>query len=73
MLLGLAGEPELLLVVIVAFVVAITIHEGAHALAATWLGDDLPRLQGRLTLNPYNLQQTRNPIFLAWLTGVCAG
>ena len=27
---------------------------------------------GRLTLNPYNLQQTRNPIFLAWLTGVCA-
>jgi len=52
MLLGLAGEPELLLVVFVAFVVAITIHEGAHALAATWLGDDLPRLQGRLTLNP---------------------
>lgn len=38
--------------VIVAFVVAITIHEAAHALAATWLGDDLPRLQGRLTLNP---------------------
>ena len=37
---------------IVAFVVAITIHEAAHALAATWLGDDLPRLQGRLTLNP---------------------
>ena len=38
--------------VIVAFIVAITIHEAAHALAATWLGDDLPRLQGRLTLNP---------------------
>ena len=52
MLLRLADQPELLITVIVAFVVAITIHEAAHALAATWLGDDLPRLQGRLTLNP---------------------
>ena len=52
MLLRLADQPELLVTVIVAFVVAITIHEAAHALAATWLGDDLPRLQGRLTLNP---------------------
>lgn len=52
MLLRLADQPELLITVIVAFVVAITIHEAAHALAATWLGDDLPRIQGRLTLNP---------------------
>ncbi len=52
MLLRYASDPELLITVIVAFVVAITIHEAAHALAATWLGDDLPRLQGRLTLNP---------------------
>ena len=52
MLLRLANEPDLLMIVIVAFVVAITIHEASHALAATWLGDDLPRHQGRLTLNP---------------------
>ena len=52
MLLRLADQPQLLLIVIIAFVVAITIHEAAHALAATWLGDDLPKLQGRLTLNP---------------------
>ena len=52
MLLRFASDPELLVTVIIAFVVAITIHEAAHALAATWLGDDLPRLQGRLTLNP---------------------
>ncbi|MCY3784982.1 MAG: site-2 protease family protein [Chloroflexi bacterium] len=52
MLLRLADQPELLITVIVAFVVAITIHEASHALAATWLGDDLPRHQGRLTLNP---------------------
>jgi Zn-dependent protease len=29
-----------------------TPHEYAHALVATRLGDDTPRLQGRLTLNP---------------------
>ena len=52
MLLRYASDPEFLIMVIVAFIVAITIHEAAHALAATWLGDDLPRLQGRLTLNP---------------------
>ncbi len=51
-LLRYADQPQLLVFVIIAFVVAITIHEAAHALAATWLGDDLPRMQGRLTLNP---------------------
>ncbi len=37
-----------------AFVVFCTfpIHEYAHAFVATKLGDDTPRLQGRLTLNP---------------------
>ncbi|MDD3450230.1 MAG: site-2 protease family protein, partial [Gammaproteobacteria bacterium] len=35
-----------------ALVVAITIHEFSHALAAEHLGDPTPRLQGRLTLNP---------------------
>lgn len=36
----------------VALVVAITIHEFAHAYAAERLGDPTPRLMGRLTLNP---------------------
>ena len=31
---------------------AMPVHECAHGLAATRLGDDTPRLQGRLTLNP---------------------
>lgn len=35
-----------------ALIVAITIHEYAHAWAAEHLGDPTPRLQGRLTLNP---------------------
>lgn len=37
---------------IVALVVAISIHEAAHAFAAYKLGDSTAKLQGRLTLNP---------------------
>ena len=33
-------------------IVAMTFHEFAHAWAATKLGDDTPRLEGRLNLNP---------------------
>lgn len=36
----------------VALIIAITIHEFAHALTADRLGDPTPRSQGRLTLNP---------------------
>lgn len=52
MLLRLAQDPQLFLIIAIAFVIAITLHEASHALVATWLGDDLPRLQGRVTLNP---------------------
>lgn len=41
-----------LLLTIPGLLVAITFHEFAHAFAADKLGDDTPRLQGRLTLNP---------------------
>ncbi len=33
-------------------VMGFAFHEFGHALVATWFGDDTPRLQGRLTLNP---------------------
>ena len=36
-----------------AFIAAIAIHEGNHALVATALGDDTPRRYGRLSLNPF--------------------
>lgn len=39
-------------VVAIAFVIAITIHEFAHAFTADRLGDPTPRVQGRLSLNP---------------------
>jgi Zn-dependent protease len=37
---------------LVAFIVAVTVHEFGHAWVANRLGDRTPRLQGRLTLNP---------------------
>lgn len=45
-------EPIELLALLVALVAGITIHEFAHAAAAVWLGDSLPRRQGRLSLSP---------------------
>lgn len=33
-------------------IIAFTVHELAHALTATYFGDDTPRINGRLTLNP---------------------
>ena len=49
-MLGLS-VPELLRL-IPAILVALTVHELAHAWAALRLGDDTPRRMGRLTLNP---------------------
>ena len=41
-----------LLLTVPGVLVAITFHEFAHAFAADKLGDDTPRMQGRLSLNP---------------------
>ena len=41
-----------LLLTLPAVIIAITFHEFAHAFAADKLGDDTPRMQGRLNLNP---------------------
>ncbi len=45
-------DPQRFVFIIIAFIISITIHEFAHAYAATLLGDDTPRAQGRVTLNP---------------------
>lgn len=37
---------------LVSLIVSLAIHEFAHAKAADYLGDDTPRSQGRVTLNP---------------------
>lgn len=47
-----ANPPALFLGRIVALVVALSIHEFAHAFAAYQLGDRTAQMAGRLTLNP---------------------
>ena len=46
------GFDENMIFRIPALLIALTIHEYAHARVAVWLGDDTPKLMGRLTLNP---------------------
>lgn len=46
------GDPVVLLTFVASLLLAITIHEAAHAYLADRLGDPTPRLQGRLSLNP---------------------
>lgn len=41
-----------ILMTITALILAITVHEWAHAITADFLGDDTPRRQGRVTLWP---------------------
>lgn len=45
-------NPQVLITRVLVLLVALTLHEYAHARVADWLGDDTPRLAGRLTLNP---------------------
>ena len=50
---GTAGILNLLLT-IPGVLIAITFHEFAHAWTAVKLGDDTPKRQGRLSLNPFS-------------------
>lgn len=52
MITTLFSNPILFIINIVALLIAITIHEFAHAITADRLGDPTPRLQGRVSLNP---------------------
>ena len=36
-----------------ALILALSIHESFHAIAALWMGDDTAKRQGRITLNPF--------------------
>ncbi|HWS85063.1 MAG TPA: site-2 protease family protein [Ktedonobacteraceae bacterium] len=41
----------LALMIVISFLLAIVLHEWAHAQVASWLGDQTPRLEGRQTLS----------------------
>lgn len=52
-IVGMSQQKLLALVLTIpGLLIAITFHEFAHAFAADKLGDDTPKRQGRLTLNP---------------------
>lgn len=46
------GGPLVFVIGALSILIAITVHEFAHAWVAEYLGDPTARLQGRLTLNP---------------------
>ena len=48
----LFNSPEIFIIAILGIIYALTVHEFAHALAATYLGDSTSKYSGRLTLNP---------------------
>lgn len=60
---GTSGLLNLLLT-IPGVLIALTFHEFAHAWAANKLGDDTPRLQGRLNLNPLSHIDPMGFVFL---------
>jgi len=45
-------SPSMLISHLFVLLIAFTVHEFAHAWTANYFGDDTPRLNGRLTLNP---------------------
>lgn len=60
---GTAGILNLLLT-IPGILIALTFHEFAHAWAAVKLGDDTPKIQGRLSLNPFDHMDPIGFVFL---------
>ncbi len=47
-------QPAIFIVWLLSVVIALTVHEFSHALAATLQGDDTAKRMGRLTLNPFS-------------------
>jgi Zn-dependent protease len=60
-----------------AFLLAISVHESAHALAAKWLGDDTASRLGRISLYPPRHIDPFGtlvlPLISAWLLGLVFG
>ena len=51
--LDFAGAIIYILSALLVMFITLPIHEFAHAFAAVKLGDNTPRWQGRLTINPF--------------------
>lgn len=64
LILNLLQSPITLVAFIVGLVIAITIHEYAHALVAFRSGDPTAQMHGRLTLNPLSHLDPLGTVFL---------
>ena len=51
----------------VAVILAITVHEFAHAKMADRAGDSTPRMAGRLTLNPLDHFDVFGMMMIIWI------
>lgn len=63
-LLNLFSQPFYAAIAIVGLLIAITVHEFAHAWAANRLGDPTAKKMGRLTLNPFKHLDPLGTLFL---------
>lgn len=64
LLLNSLSNPLLILGIIIALLVAITIHEFSHAWVANFYGDPTAKMMGRLSLNPLAHLDLWGTIFL---------
>ncbi|MEI6144460.1 MAG: site-2 protease family protein [Candidatus Berkelbacteria bacterium] len=63
-LLNLISSPFFAIAAIVGLLLAITVHEFAHAWMANYLGDPTAKKLGRLTLNPFKHLDPLGTLFL---------
>ena len=65
---------DVLLIVqgLIILVLSVCVHEFGHAIVATWLGDDTPGRQGRVTLNPMAHADPMGTLILPLATMVVA-
>ena len=52
-MLNFLSNPSVLISYVIILLTAFPVHEFAHAWVADRFGDDTPRVNGRLTLNPF--------------------
>lgn len=64
LLFNLASNPLMFLGFLLALLIAITIHEFAHAWTANFYGDPTSKLMGRLSLNPFVHLDIMGTLFL---------
>mgnify|MGYP000901837055 CR=1 FL=1 len=64
MIQNIISDPIQTIFAIIALIMAISIHEYAHAWTAYYLGDPTPKIQGRITINTIKHRDPFGTIFL---------